>query len=229
MFKQPCWVFNNLQFRDCTYSVPFVHLPRKLYYTRRIIHIKNVSSPYSCRSRCPPSLLQHAFGVLRSRRPLKHVKNIKCYKVSDLNNRKSSKPTRTTLKHKISFDNTVRQFLSWVTSLRMGRFLQALLINTNAPKRANITAAQITNDVCRRCWVTNRIGGMGEGGNVQWSCLSKAITQGYQMSWTQNRDPVLPRPQTTLHHKNTAQIRKSKLQRCQKRVNGGGNHSSNTC
>lgn len=42
MFQQPCWVFNNLQFRDFTYSVPFVHLPRKLYNTRRIIHIKNV-------------------------------------------------------------------------------------------------------------------------------------------------------------------------------------------
>jgi hypothetical protein len=40
MFQQPCWVFNNLPFRDCTYSVPFVQLPWKLYYTKGIIHIK---------------------------------------------------------------------------------------------------------------------------------------------------------------------------------------------
>jgi len=101
----------------------------------------------------PPSLLQYIFGVLRSRRPLKHVKNIKGYRVSDPNNCKSSTPFRTTLKHKISFDNPVRHFWSWVTSARRGRFLQALRINANSPKSAKITAAQITSDIWRRCWV----------------------------------------------------------------------------
>jgi hypothetical protein len=153
MFQQPCGVFNNLQFRDCTYSVPFVHLPRKLYYTKRIINIKNVSSPYSFRSRYPPSLLQYIFCVLRSRRPLKHVKNIKCYRVSDLNNYMSSTPFRATLKYRISFDNPVWHFWSWVTIAWRGRFLQALRINANSPKRAKITAAQITNHIWRRCWV----------------------------------------------------------------------------
>jgi hypothetical protein len=32
--------YNSLQFRDCTYRVTFVHLPRQLYYTKRIMNTK---------------------------------------------------------------------------------------------------------------------------------------------------------------------------------------------
>jgi hypothetical protein len=216
MFQQPCWVFNNLQFRDCTYSVPFVHLHRKLYYTKRILNIKNVSSPYSFRSRYPPSLVQYIYGVLRSRRPLKRVKNISF--IVCLNHCKSSTPFRTTLKYKISFDNPVRHFWSWVTSVRMGRFLQALRINANAPTRAKNTAAQITNDKWRRCWVNyeqDRWYGWGRERTVKLLLQSNHTgLPNVVNSKLRPRNYHVRRQHYTQKH--NSWIRKSKPQLCQK-------------